>query len=185
MARLDRLVDLLALDSLPRTGWILVGVPQPESVAGHSLGAALLALTLGPEVEPPLDVDRAAALCAVHDTPEAWLGDLPRPGASRLPDGAKHAAEQRIADDFLAPLSAALRDRVREYESRESREARFARLCDGLQLGLRLVGYRRAGQRGLDAFRATLERLDASEFAPCESFRRELLEALDALDRDA
>ena len=54
----------------------------------------------------------------------------------------------------------------------------FVRVCDALQLGVRLVGYVRAGQAGLDEFRGVLEALDASEFAPAQALLGEILEAL-------
>ena len=72
-------MQLATLDRLPRTGWALRGVPAPESIAGHALAVAHLVLTLAPEVEPPLRLDRALAMALVHDAPEAWTGDLPSP----------------------------------------------------------------------------------------------------------
>jgi len=180
---LDALLELLALDRLPRTGWILAGIDAPESIAGHSLGAALIALALAPRVEPPLDVDRAVVLCAVHDVPEARLGDVPRSGSGYLPDGAKAEAESAIADDLLGALSAEAATRYAEYAAGASREARFAKLCDKLHLGLRLLGYARAGARGLDEFRPGLVELDCAEFPPCAELRDALIDALRSLDR--
>lgn len=180
MDTLEALLRLVPLDHLPRTGWLLAGVAAPESIAGHAHGMALLALALAPRVAPALDADRAAALALVHDAPEAWLGDIPRPGARCLPPGAKRAAEDAAADALLGGLSALARERYAEYEAAATREARFARLCDGLQLGVRLVAYRRAGARGLAEFRATVAALDCSEFAPCEELQRAILTALDS-----
>jgi putative hydrolase of HD superfamily len=148
-------------------------------VAAHSLGAALVALALGPRVRPELDVDRAAALLVVHDAPEALLGDLSHAAAELLPAGAKAEAEARAAELLLAPLSSLAHARSSEYAAGESREARFARLCDKLQLGVRLVGYQKAGAGGLAGFRRGLAALDCAEFAPCEDLRAEILAALD------
>ncbi|MCB9914680.1 MAG: HD domain-containing protein [Planctomycetes bacterium] len=175
---LDALLALVPLEALPRTGWIQRGVPAPESVAAHVLGTAWVALALAPRVTPPLDVDRVVALCAVHDAPEALLGDLPRSGARLLPAGAKRAAEERAAELLLGPLSPAALERHREALALDTREARLAKLCDGLQLGVRLLAYRRAGQRGLDEFVATVAALDCAEFEPAAALQRELLAAL-------
>ena len=177
---LDALLALVPLESLPRTGWIQRGIETPESIAGHVLGTGFLALALAPGVEPPLDVARVVALCAVHDAPEALLGDLPRAGARLLPEGAKASAEDRAAEQLLSPLSGLALERYREVTALESREARLAKLCDGLQLGVRLLAYLRAGRRGLDEFRATLAELDCSEFAPAEELQAELMAALKA-----
>ena len=179
MSLLEALLQLLPLDRLPRVGWLQAGIPQPESVAAHSFGSSLLALSLGPRVEPALDVDRAVSLALVHDTPEAWLSDLPQSATRCLPAGAKREAETRAAEGLLGPLSPLARERFLEFQAQETREARFARLCDKLHLGVRLVGYQRAGARGLEGFRESLERLECDGFEPCEGLRREILSALD------
>jgi len=175
---LDSLLALLPLGRLPRTGWIQHGVPDPETIAAHSQGVAHVVLGLGPRVEPALDVDRALALALVHDAPEALTGDLPRPGAALLPPGAKRAAENAAAEVLLLPLSAHALERYREYTAGETREARFVRLCDRLQLGVQLLAYRRSGQRGLGDFDAVVEGLDCGEFEPAARLREELLQRL-------
>ena len=175
---LEDLLRLLPLEALPRTGWVLAGVPNPETVAAHTLGVALTVLALGPRVLPPLDVDRAVALAVVHDAPEALLGDLPKEGADLLPEGAKAKAEERAAGRLLGPLSAPAMERWTESQARRTREARFTHLCDKLQLGVRLVAYVRAGNAIDRGFRAGLEALDGTEFPPCEELRASILRAL-------
>jgi putative hydrolase of HD superfamily len=182
VSQLTALLPLLALDRLPRTGWLLAGVSAPESVAAHSLGTALVALALGPSVQPTLDVERAVCLAVLHDAPEALLTDLPRSAAECLPAGAKAAAERRAAERLLAPLSPLALERFHEYREQATREARFARLCDKLHLGVRWIAYRREGARGLGEFRAGLAELACGEFAPCAALQREILAAADVLD---
>lgn len=173
---LEPLLRLLPLDALPRTGWALAGVPRPESIAGHILGTAHLALALGPQIDPPINLERLLALTLVHDLPEAASGDLPHPAGQALPEGAKEAMEDRLAAQLAGPLG--LEELWAEYRLQGSREARLARLCDKLQLGVRLVGYMRAGQQGLGEFRPGLESLDCSEFPPADELLREILGAL-------
>lgn len=183
MDSLSLLTKLGALARLPRTGWLMAGVPCAESIAEHSHGVALLAAVLAPRVEPGLDLGRAVALAVLHDAPEALVSDLPRTAAELLPPGAKALAEERAAALLFAeaPASLAL---WREHAAGSSREARFVRLCDKLHLGLAALGYRRAGVRGLEEFVDGLRTLDTSAFAPLEALRIELLGAHDALDGD-
>lgn len=176
---LQALLALVPLDRLPRTGWLQRGVVVPESLAGHTVGVAHLALALAPRESPALAPDRVVALCLVHDAPEALTGDLPRSGSRHLPPGAKAQAEAAAARELLEPLHPLALERWREYAGGETREARFARLCDRLQLGVRLLAYLRAGQRGLDDFVATVRALDATEFPAAAAFHGELLAALD------
>ncbi len=175
-------MQLQVLENVPRMGWLLRGATDPESVAAHCLGTAQVVLALGPEVDPVLDVDRAVSLAVLHDAAEARLGDLPSPVQNLFPEGAKSAAERQLLDELLPPLSSMAHARGLEALEKATREARFVRLCDRLQMGLRLLGYRRAGVRGLEEFQVGLEALDCSEFSPCGELQAQLLVALAALD---
>jgi putative hydrolase of HD superfamily len=175
---LDALLALGPLHDLPRTGWILRGVRDAESIGDHVLATCFLALALGPRVEPRIDVERAVALALVHDVPEALFGDLPRTAAELLPAGAKAEAESRAATRLLGPLSDHALRLWDEHKAMGTREARFVRVCDRLQLGLRLLAYQRAGHAGLDEFRATLAALDCAEFPAAGELRDEILAAL-------
>lgn len=172
---LDRLIALLALEALPRTGWLQAGLRDVESIAAHSHGVSTLALLLAPSVEPELDVDRCVALCVVHDAPEALIGDVPRAAGELLPEGAKAAAERGAAGRLLGRRGDPARERFEEYAAGATREARFARLADKLHLGLRALTYARAGARDLERFRDGLTHLDCSEFAPLENLREAIL----------
>jgi putative hydrolase of HD superfamily len=175
MTLLESLLRLLPLDDLPRTGWILGGVTQPESVAGHILGTCHLALALAPQIDPPLELSRVLAMALVHDVPEAGSGDLPRPAAIHLPEGAKKQMEDALAGEILAPLSGPATEAWAEYSAQETREARFVALCDSLQMGVRWVGYQRAGWRGLGDFEAHFSNLDCEGFPAAEALRQEIL----------
>ncbi len=179
MAFLEPILDLLPLDDLPRTGWVQRGVPAPESIAGHILSTAYVALALAPRVAPSLDLGRVLAMALVHDAPEALTGDIPRAAAELLPEGAKAQLEQQAAERLLGPLAPVAAEAFAEYRSQATREARFTRLCDKLQLGARHVAYVRAGQRGLGEFRAVALELDCGEFPPAEALRLEILSALE------
>ena len=172
---LPALIALQPLETLRRTGWVLRGIAEPETIAGHVLGTCHAILALGPRVEPPIDVERCLAIALVHDAPEALLGDLPKSAAELLPPGAKRTAEEGAARRLLGGLSPLAVERFAEHQSQSTREARFARLCDRLQMGVRMVGYRRIGVRGLEDFAASIRALDCSEFAPAARLREEIL----------
>ncbi len=80
------------LSRSPRSGWLLAGVRDPESVAEHSHRAAVLAYIIA--TMEGADPHRACTLAVFHDLPETRTTDLhsvakrERPSAGREgPDG--------------------------------------------------------------------------------------------------
>jgi putative hydrolase of HD superfamily len=175
---LPALLALQPLNDLPRTGWILRGVTAHESIGAHVLGTQFIVIALGPRVLPRIDTERALALVLLHDVPEAWIGDLPRTAAALFPPGVKAQAEDRAAEQLLPPLSGLALERYREFRANATREARFVRVCDRLQLGVRLVAHHRLGLRGLEDFEATVAGLDCAEFPPAAELQQEILAQL-------
>ena len=151
MSLLDLLCEVQRLDRVPRAGYLLRGVADPESVSEHTFQVAFLLFALAPEI-PEVDAARALEIALVHDLAEVRLGDLPMTAAHYLPPGAKRAAEEAAAADLLAPLGARALDRVREYERGETPEARLVKACDKLQLMIKVAVYEERGETGLDEF---------------------------------
>ena len=160
---LDLLLELETLDRVPRSGYLLRGVAEAESVAEHSYHLAMLVWLLAGE-ESGLDRARAVELALLHDLAEIRVGDLPRTAASYFEPGAKHAAELRAASDVLAPAGAAALERLEEYGRAESREARFVRSCDKLQLMIKAALYESWGSAALAEFWEHPENLPEEEF---------------------
>jgi 5'-deoxynucleotidase YfbR-like HD superfamily hydrolase len=138
------------LKRLPRTGWLRAGIAHPESVADHSLRAAMLAWVLA--ALEGADAERAATLALFHDSGESRTTDVDHVGANYL-----HAtSNERIAADQTAALpgflAAMLRGLVAEYEARESAEAACARDADKLEMLLQALEYRQQGNANMDAF---------------------------------
>ncbi len=148
---LDLLLELQTLDRVPRVGYSLRGIAEPESVSEHSFHLAFLVWALAAEV-PGLDGARAVELALVHDLAEVRIGDLPRGAAHYLPAGAKASAEAAAAAELFAPVGERATELFAEYQSRGSREARFVAACDKLQLLIKAFVYEGWGTKGLDEF---------------------------------
>jgi putative hydrolase of HD superfamily len=169
---LDLALELETLDRVARSGYRLRGVAEPESVAEHSFHVALLICLLAPR-EGGIDVARAVELALVHDVAEVRIGDLPRTALAYLPATAKHAAERSAAADLLAP-AAALGAIYEEYEAAASREARFVRACDRLQLMLKVALYEAWGEGALAEFWDNPENFPDGEFPAVRALFDEL-----------
>ena len=137
----DELMALLELKSVMRTGWVRAGVEQPESVAAHSWGMAVLALRLCP---PELDLQRVLTYCLIHDLPEIIVGDLtPDDDRSTKPED-EHAAMKKLAPQWLETFEA--------YERQDTPEAKFVHQLDRLDMGLQAHVYQNRSELDLREF---------------------------------
>ena len=149
---LSFLEDAWKLKDEIRTGWTIRGVPNPESVADHSWGTAMLvALYAG---EAGVDRSRALEIALVHDLAEARTGDIPtrvRPEDQAKTREQKRHTEYEAIDAMLAPLEDAapkewVRGRFAEYEDRATPESLFVADMNLVDMVLQALIYKRAGR---------------------------------------
>ena len=76
------LFEMGHLKQLPRSGWLLLGIPQPETVAEHSFRVGIAGILLA--AMEGADVGRTAALCLLHDAHETRIGDVPSVGRAYI-----------------------------------------------------------------------------------------------------
>lgn len=164
-SHIDALLTALALKDEIRTGWQLRGIEEPESVAAHSWGVALLALTYAEEAG--VDPDAAVRLAILHDLPEAVTGDV----ATRVHEtnqtvsaAEKHRREDAAVDRF-EPLDVDLREVWETYEARDSDVSGFVKDMDMLDMCLQALHYERGGRYDKDKPNAAFDEYeDLDEF---------------------
>lgn len=148
---LDLLLELEILDRVPRFGYLLRGVPDPESVTEHSWHVLFLVWVLADKI-PEVDSTQALEMALIHDLAELRIGDLPRTASHYFQRGAKAHAEKGVMEDLLAPLPERVRELYAEYVQGESPEARLVKACDKLQLMIKVTLYEGWGATGLAEF---------------------------------
>lgn len=139
----DFLYEMGLLKRYKRTGWVVAGAAEPESIADHSHRTAIVAVVIA-ELEGA-DPERAAFLALFHDTQETRLTDIPHIGKRYL----KASPNSEVTSDQVTGMSkglAALIGRAEaEYEAFESAEALCAKDADKLECLLQAVEYREQG----------------------------------------
>lgn len=144
----ERLLEMLALKDETRTGWVLRGIDDPESVAAHSWGVATLCLLYAADAD--VDPEAACAMAVVHDLAETRTGDIPTRATdvdASGEDREKEAREREAIDDLLAPLDdTTIRERWEAYEARDTPTARFVKDMDLVDMCLQAVRYERDGR---------------------------------------
>ena len=140
------------LDQVPRAGFLLRGVANPESVAAHSHFVSLMTLLFVEQYPDRFDAKRALSMALTHDLAEAKLMDIPMPAADAYLKEAKHNAEQSIMDDLLEPLPGKLAALHQELENPQTEEAKLLRGLDKAQMMLKVMSYERENRGDLEEF---------------------------------
>ena len=125
------LYEMGLLKRYKRTGWMIAGIDNPESIAEHSFRTAIIGYLLA--VMEGADPAKTAALCLFHDTQETRIGDVPSVGKAYVVTAPNPEVTADQVAGFPAEASQAVRGLVEEYEARES------------QAGLACQGRRQAG----------------------------------------
>jgi putative hydrolases of HD superfamily len=155
---IEFLNELLRLKSVPRMGWLLRGIRDVESVADHSYGVAFIAMLLADHARTAghtVNVEKVLRMALLHDLTEARTGDLPATIKRYFDKSALHQADEQAAAEMLHPLGVvgeSYLDLRREYEMRQSLEARLVKAADKLDLLLQARAYEKGGAQSLQEF---------------------------------
>ncbi len=173
---LELLLHANQLKRTPRTGWVMRGVADAESVADHSFGVASISLILAELVDQPVDRTKLLTIALLHDLPESIVSDLPTPAAAYFPPGAKRKAEMEALSELLGRLDCAERWRSwwQEFEDGTSVEGRLVRDADRLDMLIQAHVYEQTtGNRWLNEFWPQPED-SPFEFAAAQALYEEL-----------
>lgn len=148
----DAVQFLDRLASLPRTGWLLRGVADPESIAEHCFGVAVVASMLVDDLRArgvAVDGEKVLRMALVHDAAEVFTGDIPMPAKTEELKHALGRAEDELLARVLTPEEHAL---WRESEEGASVEARVVKAADKLQMMIKALTYTKQGRGQLEEF---------------------------------
>lgn len=137
------LYELGHLKQLPRSGWQLLGVPQPESVAEHSFRVAAIGLVLA--AMEGADVGQTTALCLLHDAHETRIGDVPSVGRAYITTASPEAITAHQVSGMPGSAAKVVQELTAEYEATETLESRLAHDADKIETLLQAIEYQAQG----------------------------------------
>ena len=165
------------LKRVPRTGWLLRGVPPSaaENVAAHSHTTTIIAYLLAIQASEKVDLTRLLLMALIHDLPEAIIGDIPISAQRADPSfrKAKEKAETEAMKMILNFLSEKNRLQLQkiwqEYLRGDSLEARLVEGADRLATAVHAAELIKRGYPSnvfipfIDHAEATMTKLKISE----------------------
>ncbi len=151
---LEQLVSFLhiagKLKKEKRRGWIIKEIPEPESVSDHSFRLALMAMVFAQR--QGLDVCKTIKMAIIHDLPEAICGDVAvriKEELQQIPNKEKKEKEEAALKEELKLLPKEIAKDVeelwREFEARETKEAKLLYELDRLEALFQAVEYEKEG----------------------------------------
>ena len=152
------LTELIRLKALPRTGWLLRGVRDVESIADHTFGVAWVAMLLADRAVAgglPVNGEKVLRMALLHDLAEGRTGDLPSTIKPYFSGDTLKQADEHAARDILQPLGESGANYLalwHEYEQRTSLEARIVKAADKIDLLLQAREYEQGGAKNLGEF---------------------------------
>lgn len=141
--------QLVHLKNLYRQGWLtkLLGMEYSdiaESVADHSYGVAMLALTVIEKYNLDYNMEKCIKIALIHELGEIYAGDYT---VNSISKEEKHKFEKKAVEKLLQDIKFDndFQELWNEYENQQSKEAQFIKQIDKLECIMQAVCY------GLDA----------------------------------
>lgn len=157
-AILSFIEEIGILKSLPRTGWLIHGIKNGESIADHCYRMTLLSMLLADTLVAKgmkLDTEKVMRLSLLHEIAEARIGDIPFTVLTYIPEEAKEIGERKAVTSMLEKFGSIgkwYQELWEEFEQNETTEAKLVRAADKLELMIQVLEYEKLGYQSLNQF---------------------------------
>lgn len=155
------LIKANTLKEVPRTGWVLKGVKNAESVADHTWGVSFIWLLLA---DKNLDTEKIMKMIIVHDLGEIVPGDVRWEAGKKVIGSQLKKREKEMntmrqlfseypnMDEYLSLL--------KEFNESKTPEAKFVKQIEKLEMALQALIYEKnhRANKPLDEFWENVEK---------------------------
>lgn len=161
-------MEINTLTKIKRAGWILAGIPDPESISDHCFETAMFAFVLSEYLDNPIDLRKVLLMALFHEIGETRLMDLPR-RAGRYVKKAKKEAEHQIMLDVLQGMAAEIPALLEEMEKKETLEARLCEAAEELQIIFKALVYAKENRGDTSEYRNDVAKYDSLGIEPAKA----------------
>ena len=157
-AILSFIEEIGILKSLPRTGWLIHGIKNGESIADHCYRMTLLSMLLADTLVAKgmkLDTEKVMRLSLLHEIAEARIGYIPFTVLTYIPEEVKEIGERKAVTSMLEKFGSIgkwYQELWEEFEQNETIEAKLVRAADKLELMIQVLEYEKLGYQSLNQF---------------------------------
>jgi putative hydrolase of HD superfamily len=165
---LECMAELHTLTKLPRIGWIMAGVPDPESVSDHCFETAIIAYILAQQLDEPVDMGKVLAMALFHEVGEVRLTDLPRRSSPYVKEF-KREAETQASRDILHGVAENVLPLLQEMHELKTVEARLVEAAEELQIITAAMYYAKENRGDISEYRRDAAKYDALGIEPARA----------------
>jgi|SRR3989344_848612 len=165
---LNFFTEIGKLKKMPRRGWVIRNVKNPESIAEHTFRVTIMAWFLGDKKNSNFNIEKIIKMALIHDLCEVYAGDITPYDSILTKDNKKlqqlvktwprfsekkkkklveqkYKKEKEGLDKLIKNLSPDLKNEVKslwlDYESGSSKEGRFFKQTDRIESFLQAMEY--------------------------------------------
>ena len=126
-----------------RSGWKVWNIEKErvESVAEHIYGVCILAIAIDSEFDLDVDIYKIIVMLVLHEIEEIKIGDLTP--FDKVTKQERRITGRQAVEEILATLNkkAQYIELIEEFETMETKEAIFAKMCDKLEADIQCKLY--------------------------------------------
>lgn len=160
---LEVFTELTYLNRIKRTGWVLAGVPNPESVAEHCYETAIFTYILSNHIDAKVDLGKALTMALFHEVGEVRIGDFAR-RAKKYVKKFKRAAEEEAIKDIMKDVANDLDKVLHEFEECKSIEAKLVEAAEEMQIIFKALIYAKENKGDITEYRRDVAKYDDQGF---------------------
>lgn len=143
MSLIDFAKTVGKLKKVKRTGWVVAGIKNPESVAEHSFRLAVLCMVIGKKLN--LDTEKLIKMALIHDLAESIVGDLvlERGRKTVMNSQKKFNLEERAIKNLFSKINNG-KDCVKlwnEFNEQKTPEAQLFKQLDKFEMVVQALEY--------------------------------------------
>lgn len=139
--------EIILLKKVKRTGWVLKGIKDAESVADHSWMMSLISVILADKTK--LDIEKLLKMSLIHDLGEAVIGDIRwEKGKEVIGSQEQKMLDEKREIERLFADNPNFHEFVNlwvEFTEQKTAEAKFVKIMDKLEMAIQAFDYQKEG----------------------------------------